>query len=272
MSIAGIEPPWIMTKHKTLSMERLKDKVAVITGGAAGIGKATAKLFLEEGAKVVIVDLNKEMLEKTSDELGHHNLSFCVADVSKVKEVEKYVKETLDLHGKIDVFFNNAGIEGKVRPISDYPDEVFDRVIAVNLKGVWLGCKHVIPKMEEGGSVIITSSVAGLKGFEGLGAYVASKHAAVGIMKTAALEFAPRKIRVNTIHPSPVNTRMMRSIEGEASPENPEAVKTGFEQAIPLKRYGESEEIAALTLFLASDESTFITGSTYVIDGGMLTA
>ncbi len=253
-------------------MKRLKDKVAIITGGAGGIGKATAKLFLEEGAKVVIVDLDKEVLEKASYELDHENLSFCVADVSKAKDVEKYVMETLEVHEKIDIFFNNAGIEGRIRPIAEYPDEVFDKVIAVNLKGVWLGCKHVIPKMVEGGSVIITSSVAGLKGFEGLGAYVASKHAAVGIMRTAALEFAPRKIRVNTVHPAPVNNRMMRSIEADSSPENPEEVKKGFEASIPLARYAESEEIAALTLFLASDESKYITGSTYVIDGGMLTA
>lgn len=253
-------------------MERLKDKVAIITGGAGGIGKATAKLFLEQGAKVVIVDLNIEILEKAVKDLNHENLSYCVGDVSKAKDVENYVKKTLDVYKKIDVFFNNAGIEGRVKPIADYPDDVFDKVIAVNLKGVWLGCKHVIPKMEEGGSVVITSSVAGLKGFAGLGAYVASKHAAVGIMRTAALEFAPRKIRVNTVHPAPVNNRMMRSIEGDSNPDNPGDVKKIFESSIPLNRYAESEEIAQLILFLASDESRYITGSTYVIDGGMLTA
>jgi len=253
-------------------MERLKDKVAIITGGAGGIGKATAKLFLEQGAKVVIVDLNIEILEKAVKDLNHENLSYCVGDVSKAKDVENYVKKTLDVYKKIDVFFNNAGIEGRVKPIADYPDDVFDKVIAVNLKGVWLGCKHVIPKMEEGGSVVITSSVAGLKGFAGLGAYVASKHAAVGIMRTAALEFAPRKIRVNTVHPAPVNNRMMRSIEGDSNPDNPGEVKKIFESSIPLNRYAESEEIAQLILFLASDESRYITGSTYVIDGGMLTA
>ncbi|TLP81779.1 SDR family NAD(P)-dependent oxidoreductase [Maribacter sp. ACAM166] len=253
-------------------MERLKNKVAIITGGAGGIGKATAKLFLEEGAKVVIVDLDKEILEKAAYELDHENLSFCVADVSKVKDVEKYVQETLEVHERIDIFFNNAGIEGRVKSIAEYPEDVFDKVIAVNLKGVWLGCKHVIPKMEEGGSVMITSSVAGLKGFAGLGAYVASKHAVVGIMRTAALEFADKNIRVNTVHPAPVNNRMMRSIEGDSNPDNPEDVKKGFEATIPLKRYAESEEIAQLVLFLASDESKYITGSTYVIDGGMLTA
>ncbi len=253
-------------------MERLKNKVALITGGAGGIGQATAKLFLDHGAKVVIVDYDKEALEKANQELDDENLSYCVADVSKIEDVEKYVKHTLEVHGKIDVFFNNAGIEGRVKPIADYPDAVFDKVIAVNLKGVWLGCKYVIPKMEEGGSVVITSSVAGLKGFAGLGPYVASKHAIVGIMRTAALEFAEKNIRVNTVHPGPVNNRMMRSIEGDSNPENPEEVKKGFEATIPLKRYAESKEIAELTLFLASDESKYITGTTQVIDGGMLTS
>jgi NAD(P)-dependent dehydrogenase (short-subunit alcohol dehydrogenase family) len=253
-------------------MERLKDKVALITGGAGGIGQATAKLFLAHGAKVVIVDCVKEALESACQELDHENLSYCVADVSKTEDVEKYVKRTLEVFGKIDVFFNNAGIEGRVKPIADYPDAVFDKVIAVNLKGVWLGCKHVIPKMEEGGSVMITSSVAGIKGFAGLGAYVASKHAVVGIMRTAALEFADRNIRVNTVHPGPVNNRMMRGIEGDSNPDNPEEVKKGFEATIPFKRYAESEEIAELALFLASDESKYITGTTQIIDGGMLTA
>src|SRR5690606_9093976 len=200
-----------------------------ITGGAGGIGMATAKLFLEEGAKVVIVDINRELLEKAGFELDHENLSFCVADVSKADDNKKYVEQTLDVHGKIDIFFANAGIEGTSKPISEYPDEIFDRVMAINLKGVWLGCKHVIPKMKEGGSVIITSSVAGLKGFVGLGAYVATKHAIIGIMQVAALENAQRKIRVNTIHPGPVNNDMMRRIEKDTLPDSPQEVMKGFE-------------------------------------------
>ncbi|MCM4153422.1 SDR family NAD(P)-dependent oxidoreductase [Arenibacter sp. N53] len=251
-------------------MGRLKDKVAVITGGAGGIGLATAKLFLEEGAKVVIVDISKEVLEKASYGLDHKNLSYCVADVSKVKDTEKFVENCLEVHGKIDIFFANAGIEGTSKPITDYPDEIFEKVIGVNLKGVWLGCKYVIPKMKNGGSVIITSSVAGLKGFAGLGAYVASKHAVVGLMRVAAQENAKRKIRVNTIHPGPVNNNMMRRIEVDMSPSSPDEVMKGFESAVPLGRYAESKEIAEMALFLASDESKFITGTTHVVDGGML--
>ena len=245
-------------------MLRLKDKVAVITGGAGGIGLATAKLFLKEGAKVVIVDIDREILEKAILAIDHENLSICVADVSKAMDTEKFVETTLEVHGKIDIFFANAGIEGTSKPIAEYPDDIFDKVIGVNLKGVWLGCKHVIPKMQQGGSVIITSSVAGLKGFSGLGAYVASKH--------AAQENAQRKIRVNTIHPGPVNNNMMRRIEEDMSPSSPDQVMKGFEAAVPLGRYAESSEIAAMALFLASDESKYITGTTHVVDGGMLSS
>tara|TARA_R110002167_G_scaffold116792_5_gene292234 strand:- start:543 stop:1304 length:762 start_codon:yes stop_codon:yes gene_type:complete len=251
-------------------MNRLKNKTAIITGGGGGIGMATAKLFLEEGAQVMLVDTDKAALEKASTALNSPNIAYCVADVSKSTEVQRYVAETLKTFGKIDIFFNNAGIEGATKPIADYPEEIFDKVIAINLKGVWLGCQYVLPKMTDGGSVMITSSVAGLKGFQGLGAYVASKHGVVGIMRVAALEFAPRKIRVNTIHPGPVNNNMMRRIEKGMSPENPNEVLKGFEAAVPFDRYAESSEIAALALFLASDESKYISGTTNLIDGGML--
>lgn len=251
-------------------MGRLTNKVAIITGGAGGIGLATAKLFLNEGAKVLIVDLNKELLENASEGLDPKKLSYCVADVSKSEDTKRYVDTALERYGQIDIFFANAGIEGTSKPISQYPENIFDKVLAVNLKGVWLGCKHVLPKMKEGGSVMITSSVAGLKGFAGLGAYVASKHAVIGLMRVAALENAERRIRVNTIHPGPVNNDMMRRIEKDMSPEKPEEVMKGFEQIVPLGRYAESEEIAHMALFLASEESMYITGCTHVVDGGML--
>lgn len=253
-------------------MKRLENKVALITGAAAGIGLATAKLFLEEGAKVMLVDINQQLLEKEVARINNPNVSYYVADVSKAKDTKNYVEETLKVFGKINIFFNNAGIEGCSKPLVDYPEDIFDKVIAVNLKGVWLGCHYVLPKMEEGGSVMITSSVAGLKGFAGLGAYVASKHGVIGIMRVAALESADRKIRVNSIHPGPVDNNMMRRIEKDISPENPEQVIKGFEDMVPLKRYAESQEIARLALFLASDESSYITGSMHVVDGGMLSS
>jgi NAD(P)-dependent dehydrogenase (short-subunit alcohol dehydrogenase family) len=253
-------------------MERLKGKVAVITGGTGGIGMATANLFLQEGAKVVLVDLNKEAFEKARTQLDHKNVSFCLADVSKAKDTVTFLNHTLKTFGKIDIFFANAGIEGVAKPIAEYPEAIFDKVIAINLKGVWLGCQYIIPKMEEGGSVIITSSVAGLKGFPGLGAYVATKHAIVGIMKVAAAENASRKIRVNTIHPGPVDNNMMRRIEKDMSPDSPAEVMKGFEASVPFGRYASSKEIGQMALFLASDESKYITGCTHLVDGGMLNA
>jgi NAD(P)-dependent dehydrogenase (short-subunit alcohol dehydrogenase family) len=251
-------------------MERLKEKVAIITGGAGGIGAATAKLFLKEGANVMLVDVEEEQLIKVASSLSSDKVGYCVADVSKMKDTKNYIEETLDAFGKIDILFNNAGIEGKFCKLVDYPEKVFDDIIAVNLKGVWLGCQQVVPKMEDGGSVIITSSVAGLKGFQGFGAYSASKHGVNGIMKVAALEFADRKIRVNSIHPGPVNNRMMRSIEGQISPETPTDAKQNFENMVPFGRYAENEEIGNVAVYLASDDSRYLTGTMHIVDGGMM--
>lgn len=250
-------------------MKKLENKVAIITGGAGSIGKITAELFLAEGAKVLLVDLSEEALKKTVKELNTDQVKYCVADVSKASEVKKYVAETVKQFGQIDVFFNNAGIEGVVKPLNEYPESDFDKVIAVNVKGPWLGNKYALPQMKDGGSIIMTSSVAGILGFANMSAYVTSKHAIVGIMRTTAMEAAPRKIRVNTVHPSPVNNRMMRSIEEGASAGHGEEVKKQFEATIPLGRYAEPIEIAKLVVFLASDDSQFITGTTQVIDGGM---
>lgn len=253
-------------------MNRLKDKVAVITGGTGGIGMASANLFLAQGAKVVLVDNNQQAIDEAITGLNNENVSFFKADVSKKEDTIKFLNHTMAIFGKIDVFFANAGIEGIASPIAEYPEDVFDKVIAVNLKGVWLGCQYIIPKMEAGGSVIITSSVAGLKGFPDLGAYVATKHAVVGIMRVAAAENAERNIRVNTIHPGPVDNDMMRRIESNMSPHSPDIVKDGFTATVPLNRYATSKEVGELALFLASDESKYITGCTHLIDGGMLHA
>lgn len=250
-------------------MKRLENKTALITGGAGGIGKAAAKLFAGEGASVMLVDLDKDELEKAVKEIDHPKVKYTVADVSKPDDVKKYVENTKEAFGKIDVFFNNAGIEGKVKPVTDYPIGEYEKLMDVNVKGVWLGLKFAIPEMNEGGSIIITSSVAGMQGTANVSPYVASKHALVGIMKSVALECAPSKIRVNTINPSPVDNRMMRSLEEGFSPDDKEGAKSQFEKMIPLGRYAESEEVAALALFLGSDESKFITGAVVPIDGGM---
>src|SRR5690606_33179839 len=251
-------------------MKKLENKVAVITGGSGAIGATTAKLFLQEGAKVVLVDINEEALNNTKSLLDSENVSIFKANVTNAEEVQGYVNHTVETFGKIDIFFNNAGVEGIVKPITEYPEEEFDKVININIKGVWLGMKSVLPQMNEGGSIINTSSVAGLKGFPSMTAYVTSKHAVIGLSRTVALEAAPRKIRVNTIHPSPVDNRMMRSLEEGYAPGQGEAVKKDFEESIPLKRYATNDDIAKAVLFLASDESQFITGSKLLVDGGMI--
>jgi NAD(P)-dependent dehydrogenase (short-subunit alcohol dehydrogenase family) len=242
-------------------MKKLENKVVIITGGAGSIGKTTAKLFLEEGAKILLVDMNEDALKKAVEELGGKNVKYTAADVTKSGDVQRYVNDAVKAFGKIDVYFNNAGIEGVVKPTVDYPEDIFDKVIAVNVKGVFLGNKYVLPQMNDGGSIILTSSVAGIAGSLNVSAYIASKHAVVGLMRNLALEAASQKIRVNTINPSPVDNRMMRSLEEGFAPGQAEAAKKEMEKAIPLGRYAEPQEIAQLVLFLASNESRFITGT-----------
>ncbi|WP_160715936.1 SDR family NAD(P)-dependent oxidoreductase [Chitinophaga solisilvae] len=248
-------------------MKKLENKVALITGGAGSIGKTTAELFIEEGAKVVLVDLDEAALKEVTASLGN-NAAYVTANVTVSADVERYAQEAVKKFGKIDIFFNNAGIEGSVKPITEFPEDVFDKVMAVNVKGVFLGCKYVLPQMNDGGSMIITSSVAGLGASPNFVAYTTSKHATLGIMKTAALEAAPRNIRVNTIHPSPVDNRMMRAVEEGYQPGQAEAMRKTFAAGIPLGRYAQPLEVARLVLFLGSDDSQFITGAQYVIDGG----
>jgi len=251
-------------------MKRLQDKIALITGGAAGIGLETARLFLAEGASVVLVDLNEDDLAKAKDSL-QGEVATIAADVSSPDDTARYVRETVEKFGRIDVFFNNAGIEGKVAPLVDQKIEDFDRVMAVNVRGAFLGLQHVLPVMtgQQSGSIINMSSIAGLKGSPNVAPYITSKHAVVGLTRAAAIEAAPAGVRVNSVHPSPVNTRMMRSLEDGFSPGQGDAVKEQLTASIPLGRYGESADIAALVLFLASDDAAFITGAQYPVDGGM---
>ena len=252
-------------------MSRLDNKIAIITGGAAGIGLATARRFVAEGARVMLVDIAGDALDAAVAELGSDNAASMVADVTSETEVEAYVQKAVSHYGKVDVFFNNAGIEGAVAPLPDYPTDMFDRVIAVNVRGAWLGLKYVIPEMLKsgGGSIICTSSMAGLKGAPKLSAYIASKHAVVGMMKSAALEVASKNIRINTINPAPIATRMIEAIESGFAPGAEANVKKKMEAGVPMHRYGTPEEVADLVLFLASDESSYCTGTCFSIDGGM---
>jgi NAD(P)-dependent dehydrogenase (short-subunit alcohol dehydrogenase family) len=199
-----------------------------------------------------------------------------VADTARPDDARHFVGTAVERHGGIDVFVANAGIEGEVHPIPDYPVDVFDRVMAVNVRGVWLGLKYVIPVMSDrgGGSIVITSSTAGLVGTAGASAYNTSKHAVIGLMRTAALECAPLGIRVNTVNPGPIETRMtqsiaqMRASQAADPPMTPEQFKQATASRVPLDRYGTPEEVARVMLFLASDESSFCTGGVYMVDGG----
>jgi NAD(P)-dependent dehydrogenase (short-subunit alcohol dehydrogenase family) len=254
---------------------QLAGKVALITGAAGAIGAATALLMLERGASVVAVDRVGASLDALEAEAGPGaSLHLVHADVTDEQAVRIYVGEALKAFGRIDIFFNNAGVEGAVAPIADYPLADFQHVLSVNVVGVFLGLKHVIPVMaaQGGGSIINTSSVAGLIGSPGLSAYVASKHAVIGLTRTAAIECGPKNIRVNSVNPGPIESRMMRSIEQMASPGAAKAVHDQFAQRIPLGRYGTSDEVARMAAFLASDDAKYLTGGVFVVDGGMTTS
>lgn len=254
-------------------MSRLEGKVIVITGGAGGIGRAAGKLFVAEGAQVLLVDVDESALEEAVNEVGSNGASYCVADVTSSADNARMFALADERYGGVDGFLANAGIEGDVKSIVDYDEDRFDAVMNVNVKGVFLGLKHAIPHLEKrgGGSIVITSSVAGVTGSPGVAPYVTSKHAVVGMMRSAAKECAALNIRVNTVNPSPVETRMMRSLEEGLAPGQAEQAKASMEAAIPLQRYAQPDDIAKIMLFLESDDSQFITGSVYMADGGMTT-
>jgi NAD(P)-dependent dehydrogenase (short-subunit alcohol dehydrogenase family) len=252
-------------------MGRLDGKIAIITGGSGGIGAEAGRIFVREGARVLLVDLQEEPLKRVVQGIGGDAVSYVVADVTQPEQVQAYVRAAVEQYGGIDISLQNAGIEGVVQPITDYPIDTFDKVIAVNVRGVWLGIKYLMPEMQKrgGGSIIITSSVAGIRGTAGVSAYITSKHAVIGLMKTAALEGAEHNIRVNTVNPSPIETRMMRSLEEGFAPGAAAQAKERIAATVPLRRYGSPEEVANLMLFLASDESRYCTGGVYMVDGGI---
>ncbi len=249
-----------------------KGKVALVTGGGNGIGRAVALAFAQLGAQVVVVDLDAKAGEGTAGlikQQGGDALAV-TADVTKSAEVQAYVRATLGKYGRIDCFFNNAGIEGKVAPVENYDEAVFDQVISVNVKGVFLGMRYVLPVMlkQGGGAIVNTSSVAGLIASPGMSAYVASKHAVIGLTKTVAAEVSSRGVRVNAICPGPVDTRMIHSLESQVNPGDPTLVGERYRASIPSGRYSTPEEIANMVVFLCSDMSSNTTGGQFVVDGG----
>lgn len=251
-------------------MGRLDGKVAVITGGAGGIGKAAGKRFIAEGADVLLADLDESALQAACEEIGSNRVSYCLADVTQADDNLKMIATAEERYGGVDAFLANAGTEGVIKPLLDYGEDAFDALMAVNVKGPFLGLKASAPALQKrgGGSIIITSSVAGVGGTPGIAPYSASKHAVIGLAKSAARELAPMNIRVNTVNPSPVETRMMRSLESGMAPGDEQSVKAQLESQIPLGRYADPDDIAAIMLFLISDDSAFLTGSVYMADGG----
>jgi NAD(P)-dependent dehydrogenase (short-subunit alcohol dehydrogenase family) len=247
-------------------------KVALITGAGNGIGRAAAVGFASRGAKVVVVDRDQAAGEATAGILRQQGgeALFVPADVTQSADVQNYVKLALEKYGSIDCFYNNAGIEGSVAPTHQYDEEMFDRVMAVNVKGVFLGLRHVLPVMikQGSGAVVNTASVAGLVASPGMPAYVASKHAVIGLTKTAAGEVARAGVRVNCVCPGPIDTRMIHSLESMLSPDDPASVGTRYQANIPIGRYGTAEEVANLVIFLSSSLASNITGAQYVVDGG----
>jgi NAD(P)-dependent dehydrogenase (short-subunit alcohol dehydrogenase family) len=238
---------------------RLEGKVAVVTGAGSGIGAATAKVFHREGAKVVAADVSG-LQEDVAKELGEGCLAIH-ADVSKSEDVRKMLAAAVETFGRLDILHNNAGIDGAVAHTGEYEEADFDKVWSINGRGVFLGLRYAIPIMLEGGggSIINTASMASMVAFPGMPAYCAAKAAVVMLTKNAAAEYAGRGIRVNAISPGPIRTAITDSLP-------PELIK-GVVDATPIGRFGDPSEVANLALFLASDESSFITGSEMLIDG-----
>ncbi len=246
----------------------LRGKAAIITGGEGSIGMATARAFVAEGARVCLIGLLADELRDGAQALGDAAI-WAAADVTDSVQVKAAVTAAAGTFGRLDVVVSNAGIGGVIAPVADYPEDVFDQVLAVHVRGSFLVCKHSLPYLGSGASIVITSSVVGLTSAAGICAYATAKHALVGLMRTLAKETAPAGIRVNTIHPGPVDNEFQHRIEVAATGASPAQAAAMFEQLIPLGRHAAPEEVARAMLFLASDESSFVTGATLTVDGGM---
>jgi len=249
-------------------MKEFEGKVALVTGGGSGIGRATALAFARDGAQVVIGNRNVQRGEETVSIIraAGGTASFKRTDVLVATEVKALVDHAVTTYGRLDMAFNNAGIEGEAKPtLIDHTEGNFDAVMGVNVKGVWLSMKYEIPRMLEqgGGAIVNCSSVAGVIGFPGIGIYVASKHAVVGLTKTAALEYSARGIRINAVNPAVIDTEMVDRITDGMNMKKDDL--TTFH---PIGRLGRVEEVAEAVLWLCSDKASFVTGHSMIIDGG----
>ncbi|HEU5482699.1 MAG TPA: SDR family NAD(P)-dependent oxidoreductase [Sphingomicrobium sp.] len=263
-----------MPENET-NANRLDGKVALITGAGGGIGEATAKLFLDLGAKVMLTDRDGARLTEASAQLGSAGVcAMAVADCADESATRSSVAATVERFGGLDILVANAGIEGVLKPIESLSIEDFEEVLRVNVIGIWLSMKFAVPLMKEagGGAIVALSSVAGAIGFPGMAAYTASKHAVFGLVKVAALELGPARIRVNAVAPGPIDNRMMQSLGDQLGGGDPEGFRAFVEGRVPMGRYGTNEEIAQLVAFLSSDAASYCTGGLYLSDGGYVAA
>ena len=247
-------------------MASLTGKVAIVTGGSSGIGRASAIAFAREGAKVVIASRREDQGEETVrlvKEAGSDGF-FVKTDVAKAADVSAMVEKTVQQYGRLDYAFNNAGIEETPTPLVDQTEEMFDQIVNINIKGVWLSMKYQIPQMLKngGGAIVNTSSVGGLIGVPGVPVYVASKHAVLGLTKSAALEYAKQGIRINAVSPGGIETELFERFASDPQ------FREQMEAAHPVGRIGKPEEIASAVLWLCSDGASFVTGQTLTVDGG----
>lgn len=250
-------------------MNRLDNKVAIITGGAQGMGAVTAELFAKEGAKVVIADFNEEKgMEQTNKiKAAGGDCSFVKTDVSNSEDVQNMIQFTVATYGKLDVAINNAAITPDDKPIADFDEAYWDRLMSIDLKGVALSLKYEIKQMMMqggGGSIICTSSVSGIRPQPGTPAYIAAKHAVIGLTKSAAMDYSPHGIRINSVAPGAIDTPMLRGALEQFNLNAEEYAK----QLSMLGRFAKAEEVAQANLWLASDDSSFVTGAVYAVDGG----
>lgn len=249
-------------------MALLDGKCCIITGGAGSLGLASAKLLLREGAKILLVDQNQDDLERAATALGQGDVQIATADVTSATDTQAYINQALKAWGQLDILFSNAGVSGTNSPITDYPEDIFDNVINVNIKGSFLALKYAIPHMSSGGSIIVTSSVMGVQARPNSVGYITSKHALVGMVRCVAREVAGRNIRVNILAPGPTNNEFQTTIEDRMSKMMDIDATAMLDQIIPMGRHAEPDEIAQTVLFLASDQSSFSTGSVFMADGG----
>ncbi|OPY73655.1 MAG: Levodione reductase [Syntrophorhabdus sp. PtaU1.Bin058] len=253
-------------------MKTFKNKVALITGGGSGIGQATALAFAKEGARVVVADISAPDARATVEMIkgAGGEAIFVKTDVSKAKDVRALVHKTVEAYGRLDCAHNNAGVNGALAPISDYPVKEWDKVIAVNLTGVWLCMKYEISRMiqQGSGSIVNTSSIGGVTGSANISAYIASKFGVVGLTKTAALECAAKGVRINAVCPGWVYTSMTVR-EAETAKMDPEEYRKMAAGMVPMKRMGEPEDIAEAVLWLCSEKASYVNGHMMVVDGAM---